>query len=485
MLSSTASLDIAALHCACRRKVADAMHAVGVVSGLIFLEGGRSEFRHDTDHEHLFRQESYFHYLFGINEPGLYGILDLRNDSATVFVPRSSVDDAVWSGAPLSPADYQSKFGLDRVMFVDELPAVVHGLMAETPDSKLYVLAGVNTDSRRAFATPDVYSILSPFSPSKDKVDSTLLYPLVVECRTTKTPLELQLLRQVNKVSSDAHIEVMKRVRPGMVEVQLEALFVAHTAFEGGCRYTAYTCICGSGANGAILHYGHAGAPNSKVIKDGDMCLLDMGAEYHCYTSDITCSFPANGKFTEKQKGIYSAVLRALVAVRESIRAGVEWVDMHLLAEKEIVNTLVEIGIIFLHDKTVSDICEMQIGALFFPHGLGHLMGLDTHDCGGYPHGKTRFDRAGLKALRMNRVLKAGMVLTNEPGCYFIPALLLPAFSDSVMGRYLNQDLIEREYLDFGGVRLEEDLIVTDNGCENMTQVPRTVDEIEAIMSRK
>jgi len=268
-----------------------------------------------------------------------------------------------------------------------------------------------------------------------------------------------------------------------MREFQLESLFLHFTSYEGGSRYAAYTCICGCGPNGAVLHYGHAGAPNDGHIADGAMCLLDMGCEYHCYASDITCSYPANGKFTAKQRGIYNAVLNALLAVRSSVAEGVEWVDMHLLAEREIVKGLVEMGIVVLGDKTLDEVIKLEIGALFFPHGLGHMMGMDTHDVGGYPDGRHRHTRPGLSSLRMNRPLKAHMVLTNEPGCYFIEALLVPAMDDPVKGKHLNKKLILEEYMDFGGVRLEEDLIITKTGCENMTNVPRTVEEVEAVMA--
>jgi len=126
-----------------------------------------------------------------------------------------------------------------------------------------------------------------------------------------KTEMELQVLRYVCDISAAAHVEIMKKIRSGMKEYQCESMFSNYCYYNGGCRFCSYTCICGSGNNGSVLHYGHAGAPNDKSIEDGDMCLFDMGAEYYCYTSDITCSFPVNGKFTEEQKIVYNAVLKA------------------------------------------------------------------------------------------------------------------------------------------------------------------------------
>uniref|UniRef100_A0A2C9L303 Peptidase M24 domain-containing protein n=1 Tax=Biomphalaria glabrata TaxID=6526 RepID=A0A2C9L303_BIOGL len=136
------------------------------------------------------------------------------------------------------------------------------------------------------------------------------------------------------------------------------------------------------GHNGSILHYGHSGAPNSKRLEDGDICLLDMGAEYYCYGSDITCSFPANGKFTQDQKAIYDAVLAANRAVLAAVRPGVSWVDMHKLAERVLLEHLVQLGLL---KGNVEDMMRVRLGAVFMPHGLGHFLGIDTHDCGGYP----------------------------------------------------------------------------------------------------
>ncbi|KAJ3079161.1 hypothetical protein HDU99_000140, partial [Rhizoclosmatium hyalinum] len=404
--------------------------------------------------------------------PDLYGLLDFSTGLSHVFIPRLDIDYEIWCGKIVPPSGYAQRYGIDCVHFGDELTDVLKAL-----GGPIHILSGINSDSKRAIVKVDVQSLIDM------EVIDAVLYRVMVESRAIKSGLELDLMRYVNNFASKAHINVMQNCKPGLMEFQLESLFLHYASFEGGSRYSAYTCICGCGPNGAVLHYGHAGAPNSGRIKDGDMCLLDMGAEYHCYASDITCSYPSNGKFTQKQKGIYNAVLDALLAVREAVKEGVEWVEMHLLAERMIVKGLVAEGIVLLGDKTLDQVLDLEIGALFFPHGLGHLMGMDTHDVGGYPQGISRHSRPGLSSLRLNRPLKAGMVLTNEPGCYFIEALLVPALDDPVKGPHLNRDLILGDYANFGGVRLEEDLIITVDGCENMTDVPRTVEDIEAVMS--
>ncbi|KPP60775.1 hypothetical protein Z043_121195, partial [Scleropages formosus] len=272
---------------------------------------------------------------------------------------------------------------------------------------------------------------------------------------------------------------VMRNMQPGKMEYEMESLFQHYCYAHGGMRHTSYTCICGSGNNSSILHYGHAGAPNDKVITDGDMCLFDMGGEYYCYTSDITCSFPANGKFTEDQKVIYEAVLKSSRAVMAAIKPGVLWPDMHRLADRVHLEELVKIGI--LHGS-VDDMLKVHLGAVFMPHGLGHLLGIDVHDVGGYPEGVERIREPGLQSLRMGRVVQERMVLTVEPGIYFIDHLLDQALASLAQRCFINNDILAR-FRGFGGVRIEDDIAVTADGIELLTCVPRTVEEIEEFMA--
>ncbi|XP_035229913.1 xaa-Pro dipeptidase-like [Stegodyphus dumicola] len=210
------------------------------------------------------------------------------------------------------------------------------------------------------------------------------------------------------------------------------------------------------------------------------MCLFDMGCEYYCYASDITCSFPANGKFNDKQKLIYEAVYKSSRAVMAAVKPGVSWVDMHKLANKVHLEELKAGGLL---KGDVNDMLKVNLGAVFMPHGLGHFMGCDVHDVGGYIEGTPeRPTEAGLRSLRTARVLKAGMVLTIEPGIYFIDQLLDAAFSNPEQAKYLVHDAIQ-EFRNFGGVRIEDDVLITENGMENLTCVPRTIKEIEDLMA--
>ena len=257
--------------------------AFGGSEGIILMQGGKEACRYDSDHEPLFRQESNFHYLFGVKEPGALGAIELSTGKATLFVPRFPPEYAVWMGPLRSLESFKELYGVDGVMYVDELESYLSTLSPGT----IYTLYGKNSDSGAFTTTQAVVPNADQFN-----VDSTKLHPLLTECRAIKSALELQVMRYVTDIACDSHFEVMQKARPGLAEYQMESLFKHNSYYFGGCRYQAYTSICGSGCNGAVLHYGHAGAPNDKIMQDGDMCLFDMGSECHGYASDVTCSFP-------------------------------------------------------------------------------------------------------------------------------------------------------------------------------------------------
>ena len=322
-------------------------------------------------------------------------------------------------------------------------------------------------------------------------LDDTTLFPLLAECRVTKSPLELQLLEHVTQVTSMAHVYVMRNIKPTMWEYQAESLFRHYTYYNYGSRLQSYTSICGCGPNSAVLHYGHAGEPNSRQLVPTDHCLFDMGAEYQCYASDVTCSFPANGTFSEQYQPIYQAVLDAQTTVYDMLRPGVSWVDCHKAAEASILQSLIHIGLVEPGNKTLHELVEMRLGAVFMPHGLGHFIGIDTHDVGGYlPHCPPRIQQPGLARLRTARILEANMVLTVEPGCYFIDHLLDEALNSPTLSPHLRADRLS-DYRGYGGVRLEDVVCISppdekngrpNGGCVNFTICPRTVKEVEFVM---
>ena len=328
MGAGTHVVPLAELHAGVRARLVARARAAGLVDAaaaggaVAVLEGGPQVTRYSSDTDVLFRQESYVQYLFGVREADCYGAVDLATGRATLFIPRLPEAYAVWMGRILPPDHFRAAYGVDAVHYVDEIAAV----LAATGATTLYLLEGRNTDSGLVHP-PAQFAGRDGF-----RVDTTRLHAVLSECRVTKTPLELDVLRYVNRVSSRAHVKVMQACRPGMREYDLEAVFLYEVYRHGGCRHASYTCICGAGDHGATLHYGHAGAPNDGTLGPTDMCLMDMGAEYHCYASDITCSFPASGRFSDDQRAIYSTVLAAQRAVFAAMKPGVPWADMHRLA---------------------------------------------------------------------------------------------------------------------------------------------------------
>ncbi|GMF40767.1 unnamed protein product [Phytophthora lilii] len=263
------------------------------------------------------------------------------------------------------------------------------------------------------------------------------------------------------------------------MEFHAESDFLHYVYSNGGARFHAYTCICGSGHNASAQHYGHAGAPNDKLLEDGDLFLNDMGGELHGYASDITCTFPVNGVFSPDQRMLYEGVLKAHDTVMAAIKPGENWVDMHILANRVMTEHMLQHGL--LQNGTVDDMMEHEVSSYFTPCGLGHLMGLDVHDVGGFPAGHVRSTKRSLQKLRCVRKLEKNMVITVEPGWYFIEAQLRIALADPTISSFINLDVLAR-FRGTGGVRIESDVVVTATGVENMTQVPRTVKEIEATM---
>eukprot|EP00730_Choanoeca_flexa_P018336 TRINITY_DN8908_c0_g1_i1.p2 TRINITY_DN8908_c0_g1~~TRINITY_DN8908_c0_g1_i1.p2 ORF type:complete len:235 (+),score=62.90 TRINITY_DN8908_c0_g1_i1:908-1612(+) len=206
-----------------------------------------------------------------------------------------------------------------------------------------------------------------------------------------------------------------------------------------------------------------------------------MGAEYNCYCSDITCSYPMNGKFSPDQKTIYEGVLRAVTAVEACLKPGISWPDMHQLALEEITKTLIQLGVL---KGDVKAIVASGLAARFMPCGLGHFIGLDTHDVGGYLEGNPeRSTEFGFRSLRTARTLEENMVLTVEPGIYFIESQVEEVLASEDWAQFVDDRQRMEQLKSFGGVRIEDVVIITKDGFDNLSQVPRTVEEVEAVMA--
>lgn len=438
-------------------------------SSIILLAGGKGMTRHCSDHEEIFRQESYFHWCFGVTEPDCLALIDVDSGKSILFPPLLPKEYGVWMGEIMSAESIRNKYEVDEVKFSDQLNKVITSMKPNV----LLTLYGQNTDSGSYTTTTAEFEGMELF-----KVDRDILHPVMSESRVFKSEMELEVLRYSNKISSLAHREVMKNVRPGAFEFQMESIFHDYCYRNGGMRHMSYTCICATGNNASVLHYGHAGAPNDKQLTENELCLFDMGGEYYCYASDITCSFPSNGKFTPDQKFLYETVLKSNRTVLAQLKPGVQYMDLHILSDRIMLEEFVKFGLLV---GDVDEMLELRIPAIFQPHGLGHFMGIDTHDVGGYLDPKSRSTKAGLKSLRLNRELKAGMVLTIEPGVYFIDFLLDEAFSDPIRSKFLVKEVIDR-FRKIGGSRIEDNCVINETGCELMTDVPRTVEEIEKFM---
>ena len=424
--------------------------------GVIYLRGAEIMYRHGTDYEFPFRQESNFWYLTGIDKPDYHMVMDLKTKTYHLFAPKRDPQYAVWHGFIKPTEQIEEEYQPDELHYDNQLLSVLN----ERNPSSIYCL-----NEEQAEYLEDLDRGLS--------VDTESLEDAITYCRAIKTDFELDKLRTAAKVNNEAHLAAMEALKPGMYEHEMKAVFDYHQQ-KNGLLQDAYSGIHAGGKNSAILHY----TENNKQIGDGDLYLVDAGYEYKGYASDVTRTYPANGKFTGDQAAIYQTVLTALNDVIELVKPGVKMEDLHLAAAKIIMHGLKDIGLV---KGSVDELMEQNIFALFFPHGLGHFLGLDTHDVGGYPKGVDRIDRPGIRFLRVRRELQPGMVITVEPGLYFIPALLKPALEDEKTAKFLNGDKLER-FFDFGGVRIEDNLIITEDGYENMTDVPKEIKEIEKVM---
>lgn len=428
-------------------------------NAVIYMKGAELMYRYDTDYEFPFRQESNFWYLTGVNEPDFHLLFDLNRHEYHLFAPKRNADYAVWHGRIKSTKQYQNEYEPDHLHVDAELPKVLKEL---DPD-RMYCLNEEQAEFIEEFnrETP---------------IDLDTLEETLTHCRVFKTEWELDQLREAARINNIAHTEVLRSLKPGMYEYELKAIF-DYNHIQHGLMQDAYNGIFASGKNSAILHY----VENNRQIRNGDLVLIDAGFEYSGYSSDFTRTYPANGKFSKIQASVYQAVLNAQKQVIENIEPEVNMEDLHLQSACIMIEGLIEAGLL---RGSTDDLMENDVFALFFPHGLGHFLGLDTHDVGGYPKGVERIDRPGLKYLRTRRSLQPAMALTIEPGIYFIPALLKPALEDKTQSEFLNESKLT-DLFDFGGVRIEDNIIITEDGYENLTNVPKERDEIEKVMARK
>ena len=433
----------------------------------LFLMGGKDLYRYDNDDElHYFIQESNFYYLTGVLEANYYATINLTDASFSLYIPQPSEREKIflhWETLEQIAEKYKcSTFDLTQ------LPLEIKRLNP----NKLYVLNGINSDSGNKVLTCD-YVFPAPYEKFNEIIDhDELIYEILADTRTKKTTEEINLLKYINKATVEAHIDTMKKIyqkitaQQKIIERDVENYFFSYIRSKLYSRNHPYEHICGCGVDGATLHY----INNDQELKSGQLILMDMGGLAAGYVSDVTST------------DIYNIVLEANLEVKKNAKPGVSWLDMHLLAEKVILTGLQKLG--FLDGSAdVQEMVNNRVCYYFMPHGLGHLMGLDVHDVGGYlSFTPERSKEKGLDCLRTARILEKDMVLSDEPGIYFIPYLLEQGFKDEKVSKYFVQDKI-KEYYNFGGVRIEDDILITEDGCVNLTEgLPRTVEEIQNAM---
>jgi len=400
---------------------------------LILLDGGKPVPR-NFDVDYAFRQNSDFLYLTGVEEPGCHLVIDPKTKRETLFVPRIDNHHRVWEGHVPSPAEARVLFGVDRVMYADEMKKTV-GRRKVVPKAKL-----------------------------RDALD---------DLRACKSVEELALMKRANDVSGSAHRAVMAAARPDMKEYHIQSVFEAE-CLRAGLKHLAYPSIVATGVNGAVLHYRH----NNATLKDGDLLLIDAGAEDKGYAADITRTFPVNGKFTQRQRDVYEIVLAAQKSCIERARPGIISADLHVHSMRKIAEGLRDMG--FLKGD-IDGLVEGGAVRLFYPHGLTHMLGLDVHDVTG---GKRRVLPNPTKVpVRFIARLEPGFVITMEPGIYFIAALL----QDKELRRK-HKDSVDfakaEKFLDFGGIRIEDDIVIQDGPALNLTSVPKEIADVEAACER-
>ena len=437
-------------------------------SGLVLLLGNEESSMNYSDNTFPFRQDSSFLYFFGINFPGLAAIIDIDNQKEIIFGDDYTIDNIVWMGAQPTIADRVIKTGVSMVLPADKLGSVISAAV----DSKreVHFLPPYRPENKIRLAE------LLPFIIEELSLKASLpLIKAVVGLREIKSDEEIVELNKAVDLSVDMHVAAMKFARPGMLESEVAAKVheVAHAA-NGDISFPIIATI-----NGQTLHNHYHG----NVIKSGDLFLLDAGASTEMmYAGDLSSTFPVDSQFSTKQKEIYQASLNAHEAAISSIAPGVEFKEVHFAACRSIYNSMKEMG--FAKGDTEEALAE-GAHALFFPCGTGHMMGLDVHDMEdlgevwvGYD-GIPKSTQFGLKSLRLAKTLQPGHVFTIEPGIYFIPELIDLWRSQKKFSQFINWDKVN-EYRNFGGVRNEEDFVVTKTGFKRLGKgKPKTLTEVE------
>ncbi|MCX6257825.1 MAG: aminopeptidase P family protein [Bacteroidia bacterium] len=442
-------------------------------SGIVLLPGNLESPMNYPSNGYHFRQDSNFLYFFGVDLPGIAGILDIDEGKDILFGNDTDIEDIIWMGPQKSMKEFGTDSGASRVEPYSGLATYIGSAIAKgrtiqylppyRPENKMIMgkLLGIYPDRIRDYS-------------------SVQLIRAIISLREIKDRYEIEDIEKCEDVAYEMHTTAMKMARPGILESEISGVIEGIALKYGGM--ISFPVICS--IRGEILHNHNHG----NLLKEGDLLITDAGAESSLhYASDITRTFPVTGKFTQKQKDIYQIVLDANNTVTASSKPGMTYQSVHLQAARVIAGGLKDLG---LMKGDIDEAVAAGAHAMFFPHGLGHMMGLDVHDMEdmgedyvGYDSEISRIDQFGTAYLRLGKRLKPGFVITNEPGIYFIPELISQWKNDNKFSQFINYPAVE-QYLGFGGIRLEDDILITESGCRILgkKRVPVTINEIENIV---
>ena len=438
------------LHAARRARL-----AAGMAPGAVAVLATAPEALRNGDSEYPYRHDSYFYYLTGFSEPESVLVLVAAKGDAParsiLFCREKNVERETWEGFRHGPAVAREAFGFDEAYPIGELDAQMARLLANVPALYYANAHSAALDAQVAGWLKTVRGQSRSGVVAPARIEHLL--PLLDEMRLLKDDVEQALMAKSADIAGAAHLRAMRAARPGMFEYEIEAELL-YAFRKQGAQFPAYTPIVASGANACILHYN----ANNAQTKDGDLVLIDAGCEFDSYASDITRTFPVNGRFSAPQKTLYELVLRAQDAALAAIVPGRPYSDFHDAAVRVLAEGMLELGLL---DKakfgSVENVLAERAHTRFYMHGTGHWLGLDVHDAGAY-RDLTLEDKP-------SRPFLAGMALTVEPGIYVRPAPGVPEQFWNI------------------GIRIEDDVIVSDGGARVLTgAAPKTVAEIEALM---
>jgi Xaa-Pro aminopeptidase len=443
-----------------------------VKSGVILILGNEESSMNYADNTYHFRQDSSFLYLFGLDYPGLAGVIDIDEDKDFIFGNDLTIEDIIWMGMQPSIKERSLRVGVENTGSLSDLKAFLK--QAKQKNRKIHFLPPYRPENKiKLLELLDI----SPLDIAG--AESTELIKAVVDQRSFKSEEEIVEIEKAVNVSADMHIAAMKMAKPGMYEAEIAGMIEGMAISSGGrLSFPAILTI-----HGETLHNHYHG----NILEEGQMVLNDSGAETaKRYAGDISRTFPVGKKFTARQKEIYSIALKAHENAISSLKPGVPFKDIHLMACKTIAEGLKEMGFM---KGDMDEAVAQGAHALFFQCGTGHMMGLDVHDMEdlgevyvGYD-GKPKSTQFGLKSLRLARELKPGFVVTVEPGIYFIPQLIDRWKAGKKFIDFINYDKVE-EYKDFGGLRNEDDIVITEDGYRVLGKpIPKTIEDVESMRS--